>query len=189
MKTILVTGGRGFIGQFLCSKLIESKISDRIICFDHSSNFVKNQKNIEEYKLSEIEVLSKNEISDREKIEEIKNQIKLIGFENTAIKFSTASSSLNGGDIGWISAKSLSTEILNILKVMKSGEISKAIIRSNTILFLKLSDKKTINIKDIDLNQVKQNIINAKKNELLNLFSNNHLSKIKNNAYISYLNK
>ena len=153
------------------------------------NNFVENQKNIEEYKLSEIEVLSKNEISDREKIEEIKNQIKLIGFENTAIKFSTASSSLNGGDIGWISAKSLSTEILNILKVMKSGEISKAIIRSNTILFLKLSDKKTINIKDIDLNQVKQNIINAKKNELLNLFSNNHLSKIKNNAYISYLNK
>ena len=153
------------------------------------NNFIQNQKNIEEYKLSEIEVASNNEINDREKIEEIKYQIKSIGFENTAIKFSTTASALNGGDIGWISAKSLSNEILNILKVMKSGEISKPIIRSNTILFLKLIDKKIINVKNIDLNQVKQNIINAKKDELLNLFSTSHLSKIKNNAYITYLNK
>ena len=48
------------------------------------NNFIKNQKNIEEYKLSEIEVVSNNEISDKDKIKEIKDQIKSIGFENTA---------------------------------------------------------------------------------------------------------
>ena len=180
--------------EFIWQRLIYNLYKNKLTLNDEEvdqelNNFIQNQKNIEEYKLSEIEVASNNEINDREKIEEIKNQIKSIGFENTAIKFSTTSSALNGGDIGWISAKSLSNEILNILKVMKSGEISKPIIRSNTILFLKLIDKKIINVKDIDLNQVKQNIINAKKDELLNLFSTSHLSKIKNNAYITYLNK
>tara|TARA_B100000965_G_scaffold253929_1_gene213660 strand:+ start:4536 stop:5486 length:951 start_codon:yes stop_codon:yes gene_type:complete len=179
-----------FIWQRLIYNLYKNKLTlDDKEVDQELNNFIQNQKNIEEYKLSEIEVASNNEINDREKIEEIKYQIKSIGFENTAIKFSTTSSALNGGDIGWISAKSLSNEILNILKVMKSGEISKPIIRSNTILFLKLIDKKIINVKDIDLNQVKQNIINAKKDELLNLFSTSHLSKIKNNAYITYLNK
>ena len=180
--------------EFIWQRLIYNLYKNKLTLNDEEvdqelNNFIQNQKNIEEYKLSEIEVASNNEINDREKIEEIKYQIKSIGFENTAIKFSTTSSALNGGDIGWISAKSLSNEILNILKVMKSGEISKPIIRSNTILFLKLIDKKIINVKDIDLNQVKQNIINAKKDELLNLFSTSHLSKIKNNAYITYLNK
>ena len=179
-----------FIWQRLIYNLYKNKLTlDDKEVDQELNNFIQNQKNIEEYKLSEIEVASNNEINDREKIEEIKYQIKSIGFENTAIKFSTTSSALNGGDIGWISAKSLSNEILNILKVMKSGEISKPIVRSNTILFLKLIDKKIINVKDIDLNQVKQNIINAKKDELLNLFSTSHLSKIKNNAYITYLNK
>ena len=179
-----------FIWQRLIYNLYKNKLTlDDKEVDQELNNFIQNQKNIEEYKLGEIEVVSNNEISDREKIEEIKDQIKSIGFENTAIKFSTTASALNGGDIGWISAKSLSNEILNILKVMKSGEISKPIIRSNTILFLKLIDKKIINVKDIDLNQVKQNIINAKKDELLNLFSTSHLSKIKNNAYITYLNK
>ena len=179
-----------FIWQRLIYNLYKNKLTlDDKEVDQELNNFIKNQKNIEEYKLSEIEVVSNNEISDKDKIEEIKDQIKSIGFENTAIKFSTTASALNGGDIGWISAKSLSNEILNILKVMKSGEISKPIIRSNTILFLKLIDKKIINVKDIDLNQVKQNIINAKKDELLNLFSTSHLSKVKNNAYITYLNK
>ena len=180
--------------EFIWQRLIYNLYKNKLTLNDEEvdqelNNFIQNQKNIEEYKLGEIEVVSNNEISDREKIEEIKDQIKSIGFENTAIKFSTTASALNGGDIGWISGKSLSNEILNILKAMKSGEISKPIIRSNTILFLKLIDKKIINVKDIDLNQVKQNIINAKKDELLNLFSTSHLSKIKNNAYITYLNK
>ena len=41
-----------------------------------------------------------------------------------------------------------------------------------------------LDAKDINLNEIKDKIILRKKNDVLNLFSNNHLSKIKNNAFI-----
>jgi parvulin-like peptidyl-prolyl isomerase len=91
---------------------------------------------------------------------------------------------LDGGNIGWISSKSLSKKILAILDKMKIGDISKPIIQTNTATIIKLLDKKTLNLNNIDLNELRQKIIKNKKNELLNLYSNNYLSKIKNNSLI-----
>ena len=80
------------------------------------NDFINNQKKIVEYKLAEIEVIVEN-LSDREKtVSEIQKQIEEIGFENTAIKFSVSPSSLNGGDIGWISSRSLSSIFFKKLK-------------------------------------------------------------------------
>ncbi len=148
------------------------------------NNFVKNKQDIDEYKLLEIELLLKNNSEDNDEIEEVKKQIDLIGFENTAIKFSTASSAIDGGSLGWINSKSLSNKIYDIVKVMQIGEVSKPIFQGQTAMFLKLIDKKSLEINNINLNEIREKIIVAKKNEYLNLFSNNHLSKIKNNALI-----
>jgi parvulin-like peptidyl-prolyl isomerase len=95
-----------------------------------------------------------------------------------------STSSLDGGNIGWISSKSLSEKILAILDKMKVGDVSKPIIETNTATIIKLLDKKTLNLNNIDLNELRKKIIKNKKNELLNLYSNNYLSKIKNNALI-----
>ncbi len=67
MKTILVTGGRGFIGQFLCARLIKSKFCNKIICFDSSSNFAKNQKLIDK-KNSKIKFI-RGDIEDPSSVE------------------------------------------------------------------------------------------------------------------------
>ena len=175
--------------EFNWQALIFNKFKDQIIIDEKEidielNNFIESQEDLEEYKLAEIEIPLKNNSDDRKTILEINDQIKLIGFKDAAIKYSMSSSSLSGGDIGWISSKSLSEEILSIINKMKINDISKPIIQTNTATIIKLIDKKTSNISDINLDQLKQQIIKNKKNNLLNLYSNNYLSKIKNNALI-----
>ena len=148
------------------------------------NEIIKSRKDIIEYNLAEIEIPKKDNINDKEEIEEIMSQISKNGFENTATKFSIASSALEGGNLGWINSSSLSQKISQILNNMNIGEVSKPLLQSNTILFLKIIDKKTLSMQNKDIIRVRENIINNKKNELLNLFSNNYLSKLKNNAFI-----
>ena len=145
-----------------------------------------NQSNITEFKISEIEILL-NEGDNKEKmILEIKNQIKKIGFEQTAQQISISQSAINKGDLGWINSKMLSKKILRVIKPLKVGEYSEAIIGSNSILFLKLSDKRLSSSKKIDKKKYKKELIKLKKNQLFNLYSNSHLSKLKNNTLIEY---
>ena len=145
---------------------------------------VKNNKDIASFNLSEIEIILDNNFNIEEKFAELKSEISKIGFKNAAIKYSLSPSALEGGKIGWINSKSLSKNILDVLKNLKIGEVSKPIIQGNSLLILKLLDKKTISNKDLDMKKLKEKIIANKKNNLLNLFSNNHLSKVKNNALI-----
>ncbi len=145
-----------------------------------------NQSNITEFKISEIEILL-NESDNKEKmILDIKNQIEKNGFEQTAQQISISQSAINKGDLGWISSKMLSKKILRVIKPLKVGEYSEAIIGSNSILFLKLSDKRLSSSKKIDKKKYKKELIKLKKNQLFNLYSNSHLSKLKNNTLIEY---
>ena len=150
------------------------------------SDLIKSKMSLNEYKLGEIEILLKNNLEDKNIILEINYQIKEIGFEKTAMKYSLSTSSAEGGNIGWISSKSLSKEILNILNELKIGEVSRPILQTDTITLLKLLDTRITESKDIDLDKLRKRIIDKKKNELLNLYSNNYLSKLKNNAFIEF---
>ena len=69
---------------------------------------IKNNSNIKEFRISEIEILNDKQELEKERILTIQNQIKSEGFEKTAVKYSISSSSNNKGDLGWINAESLS---------------------------------------------------------------------------------
>ena len=175
--------------EFNWQKLIFSKFKDKIILNDEEiskelKDFIKTQSNLVEYKLAEIEIPLKNNSEDKSTILEINNQINEIGFEKTAIKYSISTSSLDGGNIGWINSRSLSKKILDMLNEMNINDISQPIIQTNTATILKLLDKKTIDIKNTDIDKLKKRLVKAKRNELLNLYSNNYLSKLRNNALI-----
>ena len=148
---------------------------------------IDTQKEMIEYRLSEIEV----QVNDNEKItnlvEEIQNQIIKDGFKNTAIKYSTSSTALEGGEIGWVNSESLSNKMLNAISNMKLKEVSKPMMHNNSILFVKLEEIKKVDALKINSIETKKKIIDQKKNELLNLFSNSHLSKIRNNASIELI--
>ena len=175
--------------EFNWQKLIFRNFKDKITLdkeeIDNElNNLLETQSNLQEYELAEIEISLKNDLEDKSTLLEINNQIKEIGFERTAIKYSMSSTSLDGGKIGWISSKALSKKILSILDKMTIGDISEPIIQTDTATIIKLLDKKTTNLNDIDLDELRKKIVNNKKNELLSLYSNNYLSKIKNNALI-----
>ncbi len=181
----------GIETEFAWQQLIVNSYREKIIVNEKEidkelNKTFKNQKKSEEYKLAEIEVFLENNSADKKKIEEIKNQISKIGFEDAAIKFSNSLSALEGGNLGWIASQALSNIILNTVKQMNTGDVSEPIIKSETALFIKLLDKRKIEFSDINLKRMKKQIVSQRKNELLNLFSNSYLSKIKNNTLIQY---
>ena len=153
------------------------------------NNILKEQKNILEFKLSEIEISINNDESDKSKINELKNLINEIGFENTALKFSISSTAEREGNLGWVNSKSLSKNIFKIVNNLKIGQLSEPIIRQGSATILKLVDRKKSDINDLDLEKLRINLINNKKNELFNLYSQSLLSKLRNTTLIEYLNE
>lgn len=177
--------------QFKWQKLIYQIYSSKITIDEKSVNdelqsIIKKRSKIEQYKLSEIEILINNDSSDSERINNIKKVIYDEGFENAALKYSVSSSAINNGDVGWVNAGAMSKPIYDLLKTMSSGEISDPIKRQNSVLFLKLIEKRNFKPEEIDLEKIKNELINQKKNELFNLYSRSHLSKLRNTSLIEY---
>ena len=147
---------------------------------------IKERSNVEEFELYEIEINSNLDIPEKQIIEDILKKINTIGFENSALNFSTSTTSSQKGYLGWINGKTLSKEIYLILSKMKIGEISKPIKKQNNILFLKLNNKRTIKPEQLEIKKLKSDIIEKKKAGLFNLYSQSRLSKLKNNSFIQY---
>ena len=147
---------------------------------------LKEQVDITEYRISEIEVEKKVNQSSNDIILNIQEKIDQLGFETTALNYSIAASSSNKGDLGWINTKSLSKTFFNVLTQMNINDVSKPIEQQNVIIFLKLTDKRKTKAENININELKKKLISQKKNELFNLYSRSHLSKLKNKSLIEY---
>ena len=176
--------------QFKWQKLIYSMYSNKIeidkaAIEKEINNIFENKVEVEEYNISEIELLFNNQ-SEQEIQSEILTKINNEGFEKTASKYSIANSSSNNGNLGWLNVKSLSKNIYDVLKKLDIGEISDPIKNQDSILFLKLNDKRISKSDNIDKNKLRQNLVNQRKNKLFNLYSRSYLSKLKNTSFIQY---
>ena len=141
---------------------------------------IAEKKEIDEFNLSEIVL----ENWDSNKLETVKKSIQQIGFEKTATIYSSSVSSAKGGSIGWVASKSISKNYLNeILKLEKLG-ISDPIEINNTIVIIKLNDKRTLNQNNLNLAKIERNIINKKKEEKLTIFSDSHFLDLEKKSYI-----
>ena len=172
-------------------KLIYRKFQNKIeinpIEIDREiENISKSQKKIYEYNLSEIEILDNERNSESEEINQIYSEIKDFGFENAVLKFSISPSSSKNGNLGWINSQSLSNEFLSVLNKMKVGEISLPIKKQNKIIFLKLNDKRSSSLSELNMEELKEKIINQKKNDMFKLYSSSYLSQLRNSKYIEY---
>ena len=85
------------------SKIIN--VNEMTIQNDLEQILIQKSK-LEKYRLAEIE-LSLENVSDKNRILFLQNEIDKIGFESAAIKYSISNSSINKGDIGWINKESL----------------------------------------------------------------------------------
>lgn len=153
---------------------------DKDLIKSEISNQLKKERKIIEYNLSEIVI----ENYDDNKLNKVIENIKNNGFEKTATLFSDSISSSQGGSIGWIESKSISSAYLNEISNLKVNQISNPIKMNNNIVIIKLNDKRTFNKNDIDLDAIEKNIVNKRKEEKLNIFSNSHLLDLEKKTYV-----
>lgn len=156
------------------SKIVidESKILKRI----KSENL--NNKEIIEYDLSEIIFQAKNQSQFNSIVEEIKVNIKNIGFKNTAIKFSISDTAKFGGSVGKIKENQLSKLIYDELKKINIGEYTLPLNLGSNFIILFVNDKKIIN-QTIDEELILNNIIEFEKKKQYENFSQIYFNKIK----------
>ena len=176
-----------FSWQNLIFRIYSKKINiDEKQILNELNSVVKEQKNIEEFNLSEIEVNFVNLDEKNKIIDEIKINIEKYGFAKSANKFSISNTALDGGKLGWTNSNSLSKSIYELINKIDVGEYT-LITSSNNILFLKLNSKRyKENLNNLDTEKLKNSIINKQKTDLLNLYSNTHLSLKKNNTLIEF---
>ena len=140
----------------------------------------RNNNQTKEYELAEIIFEIKNKEEIKKKYEDIINNIKEVGFENTASMYSFAESSKIGGDIGWVNEASLNNKIKEKIVNLKMGEISNPIILPNGILILKVKNKRNTAIQ-IDYKNELKKAIEYEKNRQLDQYSKIYFNKIKKN--------
>ena len=176
--------------QQLIYQLYSSKINiDENQITNELNEILKEKKYVEEFDLSEIEVLFNDHSKKEQIISQVTNSIEDIGFEKTATKLSLSDTSFNEGKIGWVNSESLSEEIKSILMDLNSGDYSEPIIKTNSVLFLKVNNKRKINkVEEINLDQLKKSIIDKKTDQIFKMYSKNYLSKVKSLTMVKYLN-
>ncbi len=143
-----------------------------------------NEKFLEEYNLSEIVFVKKNDMILSEFHKTIKESIKEKGFENTANLFSTSESSKVGGKLGWVRKDILSEQIVEKLKDLEIGDYSSPLQINNSFFIFKINKKRKIKI-EIDKKKELDKMILFETSKQLDKFSNIFFNKIKLNSKIS----
>ena len=178
--------------QFMWQELIYDIYSKRINSIDYTSmnnemtKYIKNASKVEEFKISEIEIPINNNEELEKKISNIEKEIKGLDFDQIILKYNNQNLNFSSSDLGWISSASLDPQINQIISQVKVGNLTKPIKRQDSIIILKLTDKRFSKKQNIDTAKLKKSFINKKKNEQFNLYSRSHLSKLKNNSLIEY---
>ena len=167
------------------NKVVDEKNSEIIIeaesaSYNNKKNSIIEEKSIEK----EVEVETNDQIIIDDVIENIKEE----GFENTAIKFSSSSTAQQGGNLGWVSESKFSKVLVKSIKETKIGSITEPIPISGGILILKVGDKR-VEKTNIDLDKEMKKLIDIEKNKQLSNFSTNYFNQIKNNIKIKYFNE
>ena len=141
-------------------------------------------KQIEEYNLSEILFVPESSGSENEEINKIIESIKDIGFENAAITYSLSNTAGSGGNIGWLKETQLSKNILEKIKDLDIGQVSEVINAPTGKLILYLKDKRKVKEK-ISFEEELKKVLASEKNKQLNQFSAIYFKKVELNTAIN----
>ena len=133
------------------------------------------------------EQITEAKTNDQITIDDLIENIKEKGFENTAIQFSSSPTAQQGGRLGWVSESKFSKILLKFIKKTKIGTITEPIPISGGILILKVENKRVEENK-MDLDKKMKQLIEIEKNNQLNNFSRNYFNQVKNNIKIKYFN-
>ncbi len=143
-----------------------------------------NIQNIVEFDLAEIVFQANNQNELNSILSEIEMNIKTIGFNSTANKFSISSSAKFGGKIGKIKEGQLSKNIKNELKDLIEGQYTRPIKVSNGFLILFINKKEIIK-SEIDKQKMLKEMVDFERNNQFERFSQIYYNKIKLDSEIN----
>lgn len=169
----------------LIFQLYKDRLSINLDEINEQLKLIQNKKEIDEYLLSEIVIKSipSNEIESE--IKKIKNRIKIEGFENVAMDLSISESALKGGNLGWVSETMISEKFRFEIINTHIGNVSKPILLPEGILLLKVKDKRKSK-RFLNLEDVKNQLVESEKNKILNMHSLSHFDNLRRSISIKY---
>ena len=175
--------------ELLWNSLIFELYKNRLIVNEDEINdqlkAIQNKKEIKEYLISEIIIKPATENKLETIIKEIKNKIKTEGFEKVAMNLSISETAFKGGDLGWVNENAIAKKFKSQIINTAVGSISQPIILPEGILLFKIKDKREIK-KNINLNDLRNQLINAEKTKILNMYSLSHYDSLKRSITIKY---
>ena len=176
--------------ELLWNSLIFQLYKDRLVVnkteIDESLEEIKEQKERNEYLVSEILIPKVDENQIENTVKELKDKIAVEGFENVAKTSSISESSLNGGDLGWISEDVLSKDLKKFIINTKIGSVSEPVLLQSGILLFKVRDKRAVKI-ELNLEQAKNQLVMNEKSKILNIYSITHYDKVRRSLTIKFL--
>ena len=169
----------------LIFEIYKNRLSINIDEIDEQLKLIQNKKEIEEYLISEIIVRNVQKEKMKAEIEKIKNKINIDGFEKTAMSLSISQTAMSGGNLGWISENVISEKFRAQIMKTPVGNISDPIFLPEGILIFKVRDKRKLkNV--VNLEGVKNQLVNAEKTKILNMHSLSHYDNLRRSLSINY---
>ena len=165
--------------------LYKDRLSINLDEIEDQLQMLDQNKEINEYLISEIIIKPTLKENLEVKLKEIYNEIEIKGFDNVAIEKSISETAIRGGDLGWINENTIAKEFREKIVKTSIGKISEPIFLPQGILFFKIRDKRTLK-KFISLEDTKNQLVGAKKMKILNMYSLSHYDKLIRNISIVY---
>ena len=169
----------------LIFQLYKNRISINLDEIEEQLKFIQNKKEVEEYLISEIIINTVEKGKLESVVKELKNKIKIEGFESVAISSSLSDSSTQGGDLGWINENVISKKIKSVISKTPVGNISEPILLPNGILIFKVRNKRKVE-RNINLEEAKNELVNSEKTRILSMHSSSHYNNLRRSISIKF---
>ena len=162
-----------------------NRISVNLNEIDEQIKLYENKKEFNEYLISEIVIKPVEKDKFGSEIEKLKKEIEIEGFEKVAMRLSISQTAIKGGDLGWLSENKISKNFKSIIFNTSVGNLSMPILLKDGILIFKVRDKRKIEEK-IDLEELKNEIVNNEKTKQLNMYSKTHYDNLRRSIAIKF---
>ena len=172
----------------LIFQIYRNKISVDLDEIDKQLKLNQHKKEFNEYLISEIVVKAVENDKLETMIEDIKKEIEIEGFKNVAMKLSISESAVSGGDLGWVNESKVAKKFRKIFSDTPIGGLSQAVLVKENILIFKVRDKRKIE-KEINLEELKNQLVESEKTKMLNMYSRSHYENLKRLVSVKFFNE
>ena len=165
-----------------------NRVSINLNEIDEQLKLYQDKKEFVEFLISEIIIkpVEKDKLESR--VEEIKNKIKTEGFENAAMNLSISQSAVRGGDLGWLGENEISKKFRSKILNTSIGSLSEPILLNEGILIFKVRDKRIVE-KEINLVELKNQLVESEKQKILNMYSMSHYDNLRRSISIKFFDE